>query len=46
MSYCMPDIESEEICETDGGFFEELFEIEKQIIAEVNAEIEQKKEQS
>jgi len=39
----MADKEFEEICETDGDFFEELFEMEKRIIAEVDAEFEQKK---
>lgn len=39
----MADREFEEICETDGDFFEELFEMEKKIIAEVDAKIEQKK---
>lgn len=37
------EFESEEICETDGNFFEELFEMEKRIIAEVDAERAQKK---
>lgn len=42
----MADREFEEICETDGDFFEELFEMEKKIIAEVDAEIERKKKKS
>lgn len=39
----MPDKESENICMTDGDFFEELFAMEERIIAEVDAELEQKR---
>lgn len=38
MSDYIPDIESEKICETDGDFFKELFEMERQVIEEVEAE--------
>ena len=39
----MTDKESENICTTDGDFFDELFEMEKRIIAEVDAELAQEK---
>lgn len=39
----MLDKESEDICTTDGNFFNELFEMEERIIAEVDAELEQEK---
>lgn len=40
----MSDKETEKICMTDGDFFSELFEMEEKIIAEVDAELAQKKE--
>ncbi len=43
MSDYMTNIESGEICETDGDFFNELFEMERQAIAEVEAEMRKKK---
>lgn len=45
MSDYMPDIESEEVCETDGDFFNELFEMERQVIAEVKAELRKEKKE-
>lgn len=39
----MSNKESEKICMTDGDFFNELFEMEERIIAEVEAELEQEK---
>lgn len=46
MSDYIPDVEYEEICETDGDFFKELFEMERQIITEVEAEKKKKEETS
>ena len=40
----MSDKETEKICMTDGEFFNELFEMEERIVAEVDAELAQKKE--
>ena len=45
MSDYMPDIKSGKICETDGDFFDELFEMESQAIAEVKAELRKEKKE-
>lgn len=45
MSDYMPNLESGETCETDGDFFNELFEMERQAIAEVEAELMKEKKE-